>query len=209
MTISEAAKFLENAFDVLNGHYFESVLTKAIITIQSSPRAYGHFTQYKAWHDNRDKGGLFEINIGAETLDRPITNTIATLVHEMVHLYCYINEIKDTSRNGIYHNKRFKAEAERRGLIISYDKRIGHSPTQPAPELCAFVKGQKWEDITISRQGSVTAKKPTSTRKYMCPSCGTSVRATKEVNILCGDCNVRMIEATHTKQSVPFLQFKC
>ena len=37
--------------------------------------------------------------------------------------------------------------------------------------------------------GTVTkTKKPSSTRKYICPCCHQSVRATKAVNILCGDC---------------------
>ena len=37
-------------------------------------------------------------------------------------------------------------------------------------------------------------KRPSSTRKYLCPVCGNSVRATKDVNILCMDCNVQMIK---------------
>ncbi len=32
------------------------------------------------------------------------------------------------------------------------------------------------------------ARKPSSTRKYICPHCGMSVRATKEVRIMCVDC---------------------
>ncbi|MFR6368266.1 MAG: hypothetical protein ACLUOA_05185 [Gemmiger formicilis] len=35
-------------------------------------------------------------------------------------------------------------------------------------------------------------KKPSSTRKYICPCCHQSVRATKAVNILCGDCMEKM-----------------
>jgi len=26
--------------------------------------------------------------------------------------------------------------------------------------------------------------------KYVCPECGTSIRATREVNVICGDCEV-------------------
>ena len=40
--------------------------------------------------------------------------------------------------------------------------------------------------------GTGAAKKPSSTRKYICPICRQSVRATKIVNILCGDCMVKM-----------------
>ena len=38
-------------------------------------------------------------------------------------------------------------------------------------------------------------KRPSSTRKLVCPKCGQSVRATKKVNILCGDCMMQMVEA--------------
>lgn len=35
-------------------------------------------------------------------------------------------------------------------------------------------------------------KKPKcSTRKYQCPCCGNSFRATKDINVLCLDCNVQ------------------
>ena len=198
MTISQATKFLEDAFDALNQQYFENALPKPIITIQSSPKAYGHFTCNEVWDDGQRKKSFYEINIGAETLNRPIANTIATLVHEMVHYYCKVNDIQDTSRGHTYHNKRFKAEAEKRGLIIDYDERIGFSITQPSPALKRFCTAQHWRNkLTINRAGSFGGndpkpKKPSSTRKYICPCCGLSVRATKQVRIACMDCNKEM-----------------
>ena len=33
-----------------------------------------------------------------------------------------------------------------------------------------------------------------STRKYVCPICGCSVRATKEVHIICYDCEIEFVE---------------
>lgn len=35
-------------------------------------------------------------------------------------------------------------------------------------------------------------KKPSSTRKYFCPSCGMSIRATRDVRIKCADCDTLM-----------------
>lgn len=194
MTVSEVTAFLESAYSILNIEYFGDTLPECSITIQSSPKAYGHFTSNEIWQ--ADSGSRHEINLGAETLNRPIEFTIATLIHEMVHCYCHINDIQDTSRNGTYHNKRFKAEAEKRGLIIGYDKRIGHSPTTPSQRLIEFCRAQNWQDITLHRAGEFGAdgkpKAPSSTRKYICPCCGSSVRATKDVHILCIDCNEPM-----------------
>lgn len=210
MKISEITAFLEYAYDMLNAYYFNSELTKVVITVQSSAKTYGHYTTYDAWTDKNR--GYREINISAETLDRPIENVIATLLHESTHHYCDQNNIKDVSRNGTYHNKRFKEQAELRGLLISYDSRIGYSITQPSPDLIQFISDMGWKDIDLSRKGewdfspsgggsggaigpdggSATGKKKSSTRKYLCPECGCSVRATKDVHIACLDCNTVM-----------------
>lgn len=201
MTISQATKFLEDAYDALNKEYFENALSRPIITIQTDPKAYGRYTPAQ-WRDVRKNKGFDEINLGAETLDRPIANTVATLVHEMVHQYCALHHIQDTSRGNTYHNKRFKEEAEKRGLIIDYDAKIGFSITQPAPALKSFCTAQHWRNkLTIVRSGGLggkepAPKKPSSTRKYTCPSCGLSIRATKEVDIICAACAVHLEPAS-------------
>ena len=210
MKISEEVIFLEEAYDILNQIYFESALSKVAITIQSTPKAHGHFTPYDSWKDNDNR--LKEINLGAESLHRPVENTIATLIHEMVHYYCHINGIKDTSRNNTYHNKRFKEEAEKRGLIISYSSSVGYSVTKPSDELIRLVYDMGWENriqlyrnIHTNKSTEGTDKsgregigkevdKKSSTRKYDCPICGLSVRATKSVRIACMDCgNTQMV----------------
>ena len=117
MKVSDEVVFLEEAFDVLNQRFFESALSRPAITIQSTPGAHGHFTPYDAWDDSGLK--LKEINLGAESLHRPVPNVIVTLMHEMIHYWCHSQGIKDTSRGNTYHNKRFKEEAEKRGLIIT------------------------------------------------------------------------------------------
>lgn len=200
MTISQATAFLESAFSALNKEYFENALPMPILTIQTSPKAYGHFTANEVWTDRQKKTKSHEINLGAEALDRPIANTIATLVHEMVHYYCHLNDIQDTSRGNTYHNKRFRDEATQRGLLVEYDQKIGWSITQPAPALKSFCTAQKWRNkLTIVRTGGMGGndpkpKKPSSTRKYVCPCCGQSVRATKDVNLICADCAQAMVK---------------
>ena len=82
-TYNRAAAYLNSIFDSLNDRYFESALSRPVITIQSTPRAYGHFTLYDAWSVDGDKG-MREINIGAGTLSRPIENVVATLLHVLM-----------------------------------------------------------------------------------------------------------------------------
>lgn len=49
-----------------------------------------------------------------------------TLLHEMCHAYAEATGIRDTSRDGRYHNRRFAEIALAIGLQIERDARIGH-----------------------------------------------------------------------------------
>ena len=205
---SRTAGYLEKIFRAVNAKYFGGQLEEPIITIQSTPKAYGHVTVAKAWQ--RGDTTRHELNIGAGTLNRDIVYVVCTLVHECVHLWNLQNGIQDCSRGGAYHNKRFNEAAEARDLKISYDPRIGWSITEPTDALCEFILEQGWEDIQMNRmENSYTprgrgagdaAGKPTGTSnpnshsiKYVCPCCRNSVRATKVVHIKCADCDMMMV----------------
>jgi hypothetical protein len=209
---NRAAGYLNKIFDLLNEAFFESALSRPTITIQSTPRAYGHFSlRDDTWVSKT--GATHEINIGAGTLARPIENVCATLLHEMCHYWNYVRGVQDCSRGGTYHNKRFKEAAEARGLVITHSERYGWSHTEPGDALLDFVLEYGLTDILINRNefsgfqiggtgthsGAPTpppaTRKPSSTRKYVCPKCGMSVRATRAVNIGCLDCNERMVPA--------------
>ena len=206
---NRVAGYLNKIFDLLNESFFENELSRPTITIQSTPRAYGHFSlREDTWVSKL--GGTHEINIGAGTLARPIEEVVSTLLHEMVHYYNYEKGIQDCSRGNTYHNRKFKEEAERRGLNVEHSDKYGWSHTSPSDLLLDFVLENDLSDILINRNEfsgfqmggtgthngtpiTPTAKK-SSSRKYICPCCGTSIRATKKVNIGCLDCGVPMIE---------------
>ena len=207
---NRAAGYLNKIFDLLNEEYFESTLSRPTITIQSTPKAYGHFSlREDTWVSKL--GSTHEINLGAGTIARPIEEICATLLHEMVHYYNYVNGIQDCSRGNTYHNKRFKAAAEARGLIVDHSGKYGWSHTSPGDSLLQFCLDNDLTDILINRNefcgyrvtgtgthsGTATTLPPktSSTRKYLCPCCGNSVRATKAVNIACLDCAEQMVLA--------------
>lgn len=76
MKMSDVVTKLESLFDILNRVYFDNALPKPVITVQSTPKAYGHCSTKKIWKSEND--GQYEINIGAEFLNRPSANTAAT-----------------------------------------------------------------------------------------------------------------------------------
>jgi len=204
---NRVAGFFNKLYDLLNADFFDSELERPVITIQSTPKAYGHFTLYNAW--NVKGQGIPEINIGAGTLDRPIENVLATLLHEMIHQHNAINGVQDVSRGGTYHNRKFKESAEARGLIISKSEKYGWTITEPAESLLNWILENDIPDIELNRNefsswqtfgggradggsGNNPTKKGSSYRKYICPLCFTAVRATKDVNVKCGECDLTM-----------------
>ena len=147
---NRVAGYLNKVFDLLNEEFFENTLSRPTITIQSTPKAYGHFTlNDDTWVSTI--GSTHEINIGAGTLARPIEDICATMLHEMVHLFNYTQGIQDCSRGNTYHNKRFKQAAEERGLIVSHSEKYGWSHTTPSDALLDFVLLNGLTDILISR----------------------------------------------------------
>lgn len=196
---------LHRAFYEFNKRLFNNELPEPAILIQSKgnrKNVLGWCSTNEIWVSRDEKVKKYEINLVAEYLNRSIFEVMATLLHEMIHLYALVNEIQDTSREGTYHNKKFKQIAERHGLIIKHHKLIGWSLTALKEDTKKLIKelNFKEEAFGISRiefesykivDGEVIKlKKKSSSRKYVCPSCGNIVRATKEVNIICGDCKV-------------------
>lgn len=235
---------LNRIFDIFNQKYFNGEINKPVILAQTNRTdifTMGWCTTNKVWKDSSLNEYFYEITICAEYLYRNVPQICSTLLHEMVHLYNLQKGIKDTSRGNTYHNKRFKQEAEKRGLIIEYDKRIGWSITSLQEETKKFIEDNVNKDVfTVTRvrhrvplppidldidhpqtdedpgeeinTGIDTVdpddedydvpyeipfeeeKPKQSSRKYICPECKTIIRATKEVNVVCGDCNKHFVK---------------
>lgn len=140
---SRAAGQLEKMFRALNRDSFGGELEEPIITIQSTPGAYGHVTVGKTW--KRKDDWRHELNMAADWLERPIEEVTATLIHEMVHLYNIKKGIQDCSRGGTYHNKKFKEEAEKHMISIEKHEKYGWTITKPTEELVDYIISQGWE----------------------------------------------------------------
>ena len=135
---SRAAGQLEKMFRELNKHYFAGKLPEPIISLKKTPSAYGHITCSKVWQAGGEN--KYEINISSATLDRPIEETASTLLHEMVHEYCMETGIKDTSNNGVYHNRRFKEQAETHGLTVDHHEKYDDGLVPHVQKVLAVVE---------------------------------------------------------------------
>lgn len=204
--MSRAVGQIEKMYNAINQDLWAGCLPVPIITVQSKPGTYGHCTVTKVWR--KKDGACYEMNIAAETLDMALEEVLDTIIHEMVHLYCRENQIQEVSRGGTYHNGRFKEIAEAHLLSCYRTEKYGwNTQGQGNWKLIEYALSKGWNEIKIVREtsprpggtfglpgtGQYGQRRPSSTRKLLCPCCGNSVRATKAVRILCMDCQMQMV----------------
>ena len=125
--------------------------------------------------------------------------------------YNHVKGVQDCSRGNTYHNRKFRDAATAHGLIVDHHEKYGWTITSPSDDLLEFILKNDLTDILINRNefsgfqitGTGThngvptfvgvAPRKSSSRKYACPCCGMSVRATKVVNIACMDCDEQLL----------------
>jgi ribosomal protein S27AE len=220
-TIRNIVNELDNLFAIFNNRYFENQLVRPVIVVQTSGRrldTLGWCTTRKMWRNTASKEEYYEITICAEHMFRPVEEICETLLHEMAHLFNLQNGIKDVSRGSSYHNSKYKKTAQMCGLAVDYHPLYGWTITSLTNKTREFIEKLKLnaEDFALTRKGvenlfvppgidggaittgvpdgseDIGKKKRQSYRKYACPACGMVVRATKDVNVKCGDCGLTM-----------------
>lgn len=174
------------------------VLGAGSIGSRSGALTLGHFAAMR-WHTDTDGSEeLAEVFIGGEGLQRGPAGVLGTLLHEAAHALAHARGIKDTSRQGRYHNTKFKALAEEVGITVTKDPRIGWSPTD-LPDTTRNDYADTVEALGRAlrlyrrREGtdSGTTTKPTNPPPCVC-ECGRRIRVATSVRdagpITCGIC---------------------
>jgi hypothetical protein len=133
---------LEAAWQAMRERHPElapAVIVVASGTMGGSPR-YGHFAAAR-WRRSVDGGELAEILISGEGLHRGAVPVLGTLLHEGAHALAHARSVKDTSRQGRWHNARYRRLAEELGLVVSQVPGIGWSGTVVPPQTSAAYAG--------------------------------------------------------------------
>lgn len=125
-TTAQLVATLETAWAAIRANHHE---VPAVVMIVGSGTAtkqskYGHFAPIR-WQHGEQR--LAEVLISGEGLKRPVEEVFTTLLHEATHALAHVREIKDTSRQGRWHNQKFAELASELGLDTSKDPRIGWS----------------------------------------------------------------------------------
>lgn len=165
----------------------------------------GHFAAMR-WNTATEPGptidearavGLPEVFVGGEGLARGPVAVVGTLLHEAAHALAHVRGIKDTSRQGRWHNALFKALAEEVGIEVSKDPRIGWSPTRvpdSTREAYGEVIAELGRALRLHRNSEATgagAPKKPGPPACVC-ECGRRIRVAPSVleagPITCGAC---------------------
>lgn len=153
----------------------------------------GHFAADR-WHVERDRRP--EVLIGGEGLQRGAREVLGTLLHEAAHGLAHAREVQDTSRQGRYHNRRYKTLAEELGLTVEQAPKLGWSATS-VPEATlrryADLAAQLADVLTLWRRSEQAAARTPSRNLLVCVcDCGRLIRVSastlEQAPILCGSC---------------------
>ena len=102
----------QQAYDVLNRSLFKSELPNCLITLQRRKRTYGYFSAERFGREDGHATDEIALN-PAHFRDRPVKEILATLAHEMVHLWQHHFGKAGRSR---YHNKQWAEKMKAIGL---------------------------------------------------------------------------------------------
>lgn len=108
----------------------------------------GHFAA-SVWTDGTTD--IHELFVGGEGLQRGAQALMGTLIHEAGHALAEARGVKDTSRQGRYHNEKFRRIAEEMGIEVSHDASLGWSSTvMPDQTALAYQEAIMDLDMTMT-----------------------------------------------------------
>ena len=197
---------LQEAYEFLNVALFDGTLLNCVITLQRRNRAYGYFSPMR--FERRDGPSRDEIALNPSYFPtRSLADTLATLAHEMVHLWQ--SHFGNPGRRG-YHNREWADKMQDIGLQPSSTGAVGGRETGdtmshyilPDGLFIAAVESLKrqgfrleWTESIRYRSSKVendpsddersSESKSGKRVKYSCPACGLNAWARHNAQIKC------------------------
>lgn len=191
---------LENAWAAIQGCHPEVppvvLITGTGVDGRRSSLTRGHYER-DAWQHG--EGRLPEVFISGERMADGAEGVLATLIHEAVHALAVVRGVKETSRQGRYHNRKFKAMGEELELRIAQHPKIGWSLTE-LPDATAVdyevTLGELTRALTLHRPNQRDGTETTTAVRRGPPpcvcGCGRKIRVAPSIlelaPITCGSC---------------------
>lgn len=196
-TSAQLVAALETAWTAIRSRHPEVPAAVVVVGSGTSSRQakYGHYAAMR-WQHGTDR--LPEVLISGEGLQRPATEVLTTLLHEAAHGLADTRGIKDTSRQGRWHNQKFKTLADELGLDASKDPKLGWSPCtlrDSTADTYTAVLDQLTAALLAYRHPEITSSLGRKNNNALACSCGCPrrIRVAKAVlelgPISCGLCD--------------------
>ncbi len=200
----EQFKRYQAAYDYFNARLFGGTLAPCLLVFREGKKkknaiVLGHFA-WDRW-TNGDGETCHEISLNPEALNRPLAESMGTLVHEMAHQWQ--QDHGDPPRSG-YHDKEWAAKMVEIGLVPTDTgapggKQTGQRMTHYVDPNGAFRRAVEAMPADIALPWTTGAaveltKKPAAEKtknkiKYSCPGCAANAWGKPELRIICGECD--------------------
>ena len=216
-TQSRELDFLQSLSDYFKKELFDDELPPFLITLEKIRGAFGYATTKAIYKDNVLTYYQIAVNFLLAKNKGNLEELADTLIHELIHLYCRKNNIKEVSNNNRYHNKTFKELAEKKGLktlqhkthgfntcglqdalkiklnndfVIKYDNDYLLSLFDIREQSAQEQQEQDQDqDQEQQAQQQAQGEKNRNLKVYVCPCCKMKVRAKNNARLLCLDCD--------------------
>ena len=191
---------LQSAYDFFNAKFFDSKLPKVFFTIDwHNKKSNGYFCPHKLVNKEDAKASVIALN--PDYLARDVYEVLATLVHEMCHVWEFEEFIKDPYKLTSYHSKRFEKRLSECNLKAVINNKSRSSCSTVIPEDGIFkgiadeyLKTKEFLSIaSIKTEGDKAAEKKAKAKnktKYVCTGCGTNVWGKAGLNLHCNECDM-------------------
>lgn len=194
---------LQAAYDFFNAKFFDSRLPKVFFTIDwHNKKSNGYFCPHKLVNkeDVEAKAKASVIALNPDYLARDVYEVLATLVHEMCHVWEFEEFIKDPYKLTSYHSKRFEKRLSECNLkaVINNKSRSSCSTVIPDDGIFKgiadeYLKTKEFLSIAstnaINKEAEKKAKAKNKT-KYVCTGCETNVWGKAGLNLHCNECDM-------------------
>lgn len=188
----QVCKQLEHIFRILNMDIFKGRLPIPIFTIFVIDRKHEWYFQVR----NQKQ---YVIALNQKELEKSEEEIICNMLHCMVHEYCKLFGIQESSREGRYHNIKFGESAEAHGLIVKKTSEEGYITIGIQESVKKLIR-QKFTDLRKNMDIAIEMNSKTLTINtkaayttiWECPICHAKAKASHNAKLYCGYCMVAM-----------------
>lgn len=194
---------LQAAYDFFNAKFFDSRLPRVFFTIDwHNKKSNGYFCPHKLVNkeDAEAKAKASVIALNPDYLARDVYEVLATLVHEMCHVWEFEEFIKDPYKLTSYHSKRFEKKLSECNLkaVINNKSRSSCSTVIPDDGIFKgiadeYLKTKEFLSIASTNAIKTEVEKKAKAKnktKYFCTGCETNVWGKAGLNLHCNECDM-------------------